>query len=154
MLYLFGLVGLLAFDILFGCLDRRSRWREVASGYASIRTLRMLTGVTDRAELVRLFGSHGPRFDFSVTKRKVENARTPYRRVFDDQRPELVLAALAILIAIWSIFEPVTSFAWVVTCVAFLYLVVKSGYTLAIMLGCYRQMLEEGRERLRYKRLG
>lgn len=146
---LFGFVGLLAFDMLMEHRESRTRRREVASGQAGIFTLRMLTGIPDRDELTRRFGSPDPTFHFGVSWEQVQAARTKARQLFDQTWIELPLLALALIASVYSVVQGAPDTGLIIVCSAFLYRAIKRGHALLLLLRCYRQMLEEGRVKFR-----
>lgn len=145
-------VALLVFDAAWCFWERRGRWREVATGRAGVHTLRMLTGIADRAALVRQFGAPDPTFHFAVTADQVHGARTAARRVFDRDWAEPALLGMALAAAGIALLHFSATLAWGLVFAAFLYRIGKAGYTLLILLSCWRQMAEEGRARLHHLR--
>jgi hypothetical protein len=145
-------IGLLAFDTLSGLQETRARWREVRTGRAGIHTLRMLTGIWDREELSRHFGTPDPTFHYEVTREQVLSARTRARRIFDQKAIGAVLLGIAMLAGGIIFFQPSSGIAWSIICTAFLYLAFRSGHNLLLLARSYRQMLEEGRAKLHYVR--
>ena len=145
-------IALLAFDTMSGFWETRARWREVRTGSAGIYTLRMLTGISDREELSRHFGSPDPLYQFAVTVERVLDARTPARWFFDQKWIEALLYGLALAAGGAAWFLSFTGLGWSAVFIAFVYLAFRSGHTLFVMACSYRQMLEEGRAKMRHIR--
>lgn len=150
--FLLGLLGLLAFDMLMGLRESRARWREVASGRAGIYTLRMLTGISDRHELTRRFGTPDSTFHYVVSPDQMRAARTTARRIFDQKWIESTLLGLVVLAGAPSIILGSTGIGLVIVCGVAFYRCFVWAYTLLVLARCYRQMLEEGRAKLQYSR--
>jgi hypothetical protein len=47
---------------------------------------------------------------------------------------------------------PIGAIGWVIIFAGFLYRALESGHRLMVLVPCYRQMLEEGRAKLRHAR--
>jgi hypothetical protein len=145
-------VALLAFDAAWCFWERRGRWREVATGRARIYTLRMLTGITDRQEITRRFGTPDPMFRFATTPDQVRGAQTRARRIFDQGWAEPALLGIAVAAAAVALLQLSATLAWGLVFAAFLYRICKAGYILLVLFASYRQMLHEGRAKLQYVR--
>lgn len=146
------LFGLLAFDVYTGCRRSRAMWREVATGSAGIHTLRLLTGISDRHELSRLFGEPDETFRYEVSRRQVDHAITRMRRILDNGWVEPLFLVAALVAAGNAILRSADAYSLVTLGAAFLYLAIRSGWTLFVLLRSHRQRLEEGRAKLRLAR--
>jgi hypothetical protein len=110
----------------------------------------MLTGISDRQELTGRFGTPDSTFHYEVSSAQVRGERTMARQIFDQKWIESTLLGLAVAAGVVSILQYAILMSWVIVCAAFLYRCFKAGHTLLVLARCYRQMLEEGRAKLRY----
>ena len=128
------LIGLSAYSLYSTVLS----WRAVRSGRVHIDTIRDLTGLVDREQINRRFGSPDEQLSYKVTPNRVKKARTPFAFLLSSEAIDsFIIAALAL-----ALYEGSTVLGWSILAAAASYIVL--GYALAAyLIAAHIEQLEE-----------
>jgi hypothetical protein len=128
----------LIFFIVLTLYDEFVSWRDVRSGFPHIDTLRSLTGICDKNELVKHFGLPDKGQRFPTTPAMVVSARSNIKLLLD-WWPQDIFLISALVYAIWH----GGNTGWLLVIVAGIYMLIGWFWVLFNMWKYRLQLMSE-----------
>ncbi len=128
--------------ILHGLLGKMAGLRVLFATRVHAGVLRQLTGIWDRADLVKHFGAHDEAYYFTVSQRKIMKARRFLRWIFGNIWIEIILVAALLYLAMGN-FQGQPKLQAVVVGVGGIYFIIVSVLTFKMSVRSKAQFDEE-----------